>query len=134
MGVSIYANQSIYEFDMGYATFFRLRTLIATRIDEELGEAYSEPFFNQNYRAERIKDVVDRKHLDTLYKDVLEFLFMSDCSGSISHKVCRQLYDLLKDVDKVQSLNYVGFRHGDWYDFKAFLMECYSKHRKMRWS
>lgn len=134
MGVSIYSNRSAYEFDMGYATFFRLRTLIATRIDEELGEAYNEPFFNQNYRAERIKDVVDRKHLDTLYKDVLEFLFMSDCSGSISHKVCRQLYDLLKDVDRVQSLNYVGFRHGDWNDFKTFLLECYSKHRKMRWS
>ena len=133
MGVSIYSNQSIYEFDMGYATFFRLRTLIATMIDKELGEAYGESLY-QKSRAEDIKEVLDRKRLADRYKDVIDFLFMSDCGGSISHKVCRQLYELLKNVSREQSLDYVRFRSGDWYDFKAFLMECYSKHRKMRWA
>lgn len=133
MGVSIYSNQSIYEFDMGYATFFRLRTLIATMIDKELGEAYGESLY-QKSRAEDIREVLDRKHLAVEYKDVIDFLFMSDCGGSISHKVCRQLYELLKNVSREQSLDYIRFRSGGWYDFKAFLMECYSKHRKMRWS
>lgn len=133
MGVSIYSNQSAYEFDMGYAAFFRLRTLIATRIDKELGKAYGESFYLEN-RAEHIKEVLGRKHLDAWHKDVIDFLFMPDCAGSISHKVCRQLYDLLKDVSREQSLDYVGFRHGDWNDFKAFLRDCYSKRRKMRWA
>lgn len=133
MGVSIYSNQSIYEFDIGYATFFRLRTLIATTIDKEFGEAYGESFY-QKSRARHIEEVLDRKRLAAGYKDVIDFLFMSDCSGSVSHKVCRQLYDLLKDVGQDLSTDYVGFRRGDWNDFKAFLLECYSKRRKMRWS
>ena len=67
--------------------------------------------------------------------DIVEFLFASDCGGEISHKTCKKIFDLIKDIDFGNKIfTYAGRSDGkDYQYFKEFLQECYSHRRKMRW-
>ena len=37
--------------------------------------------------------------IDGLFEKVLDFLYASDCGGKIDYKTCKEIYDLIKDVD-----------------------------------
>jgi hypothetical protein len=138
MGVTITATKSSYSFDMGCGGFFDLRQNIAHILNEELGEVYEtlihchsrEAFEEHDRRAGR---VITKYDLDR-YSGVLDFLYSSDCGGSANYKVCKQIYDLIKDVDfGDKCFRYAMRAHNDYEEFKAFLMECYSHRRSMRW-
>lgn len=139
MGVFISATNSTYEFNMGYGGFFDLRRNIASAIDRELGELYSqlvqykdqEDYYEKNRLVE---EIIDTKNLETNYSDILDFLYMSDCDGQISHRTCKNIYDLIKDIDfEDQIFQYSSIAKNDYEEFKKFLLECYSKRRLMRW-
>ena len=139
MGVTITATNSSFSFDMGYGGFFNLRKNIALAVDEEFGQNYAklnhcltQEEYEENDRIS--EEIINRKHLDEKYKDVLDFLYMSDCEGSISYKACKEIYNLIKDVDfGNKGFRYIVYRHDDYEELKAFLKQCYSKRRKMRW-
>lgn len=140
MGVTISATNSNYSFDMGYGGFFNLRKNIAMAIDKEFGDNYAllgacctdQEFEEIDKAAEHL---IRKKNLDHRCKDVLDFLYMPDSDGEISHRACKQIYDLIKDVDfGDKGFRYEKHRGDDYEDFKKFLMECYSSRRKMRWS
>lgn len=140
MVVTITATNSDYDFDMGYGGFFSLRTAIATALDSEFGEnyallgtCYTKQQFEKNDKMAQA--IIDRKHLDEKYKEIIEFLYMRDSGGEISYKTCRQIHGLIKDIDfGDKGFRYTAYRNNDYEEFKDFLKECYKRHRKMRWS
>lgn len=139
MGVTITATNPLHTFDMGVGGFYRLRRNIALALDEEFGKHYALIIYchagkEHEAHARKSEEIINRKHLDENYADVLDFLFASDVSGSISHKTCKKIFDLLKDKDYGnQSIRYTAYVHNDYYEFKEFLCDCYSWHKKMRW-
>ena len=140
MGVSIYATNSKYEFDMWYFGFFRLRSEIACALDAEFGEHYRRLFYfntpSDLMDHDRVADLIIKKNgLEEKGADIIDFLYESDTNGEISYKTCGKIYELIKDLDFGKK----GFRYGaysknDYEEFKAFLKDCYSKKKKMRWS
>lgn len=140
MGVTITANNSNRSFDMGGGGFMSLRENIALAFDKEFGEHYGklryvwteEGFEQFNKETNRILDD-DRFQQEDV--DIVEFLFMSDCGGEISHKTCKKIFELIKDIDFGNRIfTYAGLSDGkDYQHFKEFLQECYSHRRKMRW-
>lgn len=140
MGFTIYANNCSISFDGGMGGFMSLRTNIALAFDKEFGEHYSDLskcFHEEDYK---IFDKVTEKILSAERfkpedEDIIEFLFASDCEGSISHKTCKKIYDLIKDIDFGKKIfTYAAYSNGKDYErFKQFLLECYKHRRKMRW-
>lgn len=139
MGVSITATNSKYDFDMGYGGFFSLRKNIALALDRDFGQNYAglarcytpNQFRENDMMAEYI---INKKHLDEKHKDVLDFLYLPDTGGEISHSTCKQIYDLIKDTDfEDRGFRYGAYSHNDYEEFKDFLLDCYRHHKKMRW-
>ena len=101
MGVSVFATNSNYSFEMGSGGFFCLRKNVALALDPDFGDLYGrllechtkEDFDWFNKLANQI---VQDKNLD---EDILDFLFQPDMGGSISHKTCYKIYSLIKDID-----------------------------------
>ena len=137
MGVTITATHRPYEFDMGYGGFFNLRKNIAFALDEEFGENYAllshcftESQFSEN---DKVADTIIKKK--NLNPDIISFLYQPDTEGKISYKICKQIYDIIKDVDfKEKSFRYATLQHNDYEEFKLFLKDCYSHRKQMRWS
>ena len=140
MGVTITANNSSRSFDMGGGGFMSLRENIALAFDKEFGEHYGKlrsVWKQEDFEA--FDKETNRILADDRFKeedvDIVEFLFMSDCVGEISHKTCNKIFDLIKDIDFGNKIfTYAGRSDGkDYQYFKEFLKECYSNRRKMRW-
>ncbi len=136
MGVSLYATNSKYSFEMGSGGFFSLRKNIAEVLDTDFGDLYGrllechtkEDFEWFNKLANQI---AQEKKLDD---DILDFLFQPDMGGAVSYKTCQKIYNMIKDVDfGEKGFQYVTYRKDDYENFKLFLQECYQKRRKMRW-
>ncbi len=140
MGISITATNSKYDFYMGYGGFFSLRKNIALALDKEfgenyarLGECHTSDQYDENGKIST--EIISRKHLDDRYSDVLDFLYMPDVEGKASYKVCRQILELIKDVNfEDKGFRYGAYSKNDYEDFKCFLKECISHKRNMRWS
>ena len=144
MGLTIYANGDEYHFDMSYGGFFYLRTHIATLLNEEFGKTYKSLVGYHTYEEyesidKYLNEIASDENLDA---DIIDFLNMSDCSGKLNYRVCKKVYELIKDThidDRMCCYNYNEYdkyyAHGDkaFDAFKDFLNRCYSKHRYMRW-
>ena len=140
MGYTLYATNSTHSFDGGMGGFMNLRINIAKAWDKEFGEHYATLAYCLCADDYKTFDVIANKILsDKRFKDedadILDFLFASDCGGEISHKTCKKIYNLIKDIDFGGKIFTYG-AHSDGKDyekFKEFLLECYRYHRKMRW-
>lgn len=139
MGVTIYANGSSRSFDMGGGGFFSLRKNICLSFDKELGEHYSlmpSCFRNWEEYDKVTERILSSPRFTEEDIDVIEFLFASDCGGEVGYKTCKKIYEIIKDVDfEGKIFTYAAYSDGkDYEHFKEFLLECYKKRRKMRWS
>lgn len=140
MGVTIKATNSSRSFDMGFGGFMSLRTNIAKAFDKEFGEHYdtlSTCWKEEHYKAfdERTNEILKDPRFKEEDVDIIEFFFASDCEGSISHKTCKKIYNIIKDID-FEGKIFVYAAHSDGKDyeyFKEFLLECWKNRRKMRW-
>lgn len=140
MGFTITANGSEYSFDGGMGGFMSLRNNIALAFDKEFGKHYETLRFCHSKEDYRLFNLITDKILSAdrfseKDADIIEFLFASDCEGSISHKTCKKIYNLIKDIDfNGKIFTYAAYSDGrDYEHFKKFLLECYSHRRKMRW-
>ena len=141
MGVTIYANGGSRDFNAGYGGFFNLRKNIAFAWDKELGEHYAQMMRSllgeaeQKAYNEKTNKILANDRFKDEDSDILDFLYASDCEGSISHKTCKKIYDLIKNInfgDKI--FTYAAYSDGkDYEHFKDFLLECYKHRRKLRW-
>ena len=140
MGICLTAKNSSISFDMSYGGFFNMRKNIALALDKEFGENYSllaschsEEEYAENDR--KAMEIINGKHLDDEYSDVLDFLYASDAEGKMSYKTAGKIYRLIKDVDFGNKI-FVYATHSkgkDYEDLKLFLKECYSKRRNAVW-
>ena len=137
MGICLTAKKSNYAFYMGAGGFFNLRKRIAYVMDKEFGEHYESLLYCYSKRDFEYHDRITNRMIKekALDMDIVSFLYMSDCGGNVSHKVCKKIYDLIKDVDlKHYGFRYGAYQHHDYEQLKEFLLECYTNRRKMRWS
>lgn len=136
MGLRIYANNGSRTFCGGCGGFMSLRTNIALAFDKEFGECYAQLTpWNGAQVITKINGILSQDRFSDEDKDIIDFLFASDCDGEISYKTCKKIYDLIKDIDFGNKIFTYG-AHSDGKDyeyFKEFLLECYSHRRKMRW-
>lgn len=146
MGITITAKNSEYDFSCGYHGFARLRENIAKAWDKEFGDHYKTLklcCILQNYdefdkkantilSQERFKEGGSKEHDE----DIVDFLLASDCEGEISYETCKNIYDLIKDIDFGNEIfTYGAYSDGkDYEHFKDFLLDCYKRRVKMRWS
>lgn len=142
MGVTITAKNSGFVFDMGYCGFWNIRKNIALSLDEAFGNAYSSFVLTRicggdwKPELELNKYLINKKHLDKDYKDVLYFLYMPDTKGKICYKTCRKIAGLLEgrmSELKEKSFRYANQAGNDYEDFVKFLKECVRYHRNMSW-
>lgn len=140
MGLCITAKHSEYKFRMGYGSFFFLRCRIAKALDKEFGKHYSELF--ACYFKERFKDhdkisdrMIEEKDLD---RDIIDFLYQSDCEGKINYRTCLKIHDILEEdgfLHEKHRLRYeVSFHADDSQKFMEFLKECVRYRRNMVWN
>ena len=137
MGVTIHATNSTTSFDCGGGGFFNLRKNVALAWDEEFGEHYATLAGCNDYEAfdKKTLEIISDERFKDEDQDILDFLFASDCEGKITHKTCKKIYDLIKDIDFGGKI-FVYAAHSDGKDyehFKKFLLECYKHRRYMRW-
>ena len=142
MGVTITATHAKCDFDMGYGGFSNLRKNIALSLDKEFGDSYVawvDSYFSGGdfeWKAKMSERIINKKCLDDEYRDVLDFLYMSDTEGKIDYKTCRKIAKLLEKrlpELKEKSFRYAAQAGNDYEDFVKFLKECVRYHRNMRW-
>lgn len=138
MGITLTANGSPWEFDMGYGAFFSLRKNIALAYDKKFGEHYATLAYCHTVEQYEAHDRISQLFVDDFDPDdagIIDFLYQSDCEGSISYKTCKKIYDLIKDVDySGQRFVYATVSDGkDYEHLKEFLRDCYRYHRKAYW-
>ncbi len=141
MGVTLTATNSSYAFYMGNGGFFNVRKNIALAYDKEVGEHYEQLLYchsNKEYDdwSKKLESILSDERFKEEDEDILDFLLEGDERGSISHKTCKKIYDLIKGIN-FGNRTFVYSAHSDGKDYehlKAFLLECYRYRRKMRWS
>lgn len=140
MGITITSNyKGAIDLSGGYFMMHSIRKRVAIAMDKEFGEHYEtlircykdEDFKEFNKKANQM---IKEKKLHVDHKDLLDFLFAPDCDGKISHKTCKKIYDLIKDIEEPKlCLRYAIDSDNDWEDFKTLLRECYSHRANMVW-
>lgn len=143
-GLSITANNSQYSFDCGYGGFFNLRKNVALAFDEELGKHYSSMsacIYDEDYKMfdAKTNNILADPRFSDADNDVLDFLFASDCDGSISYRTAKKIANLLSANYQQLDLGKKIFTYGahsdgkDYQHFIDFLNDCYSHRRKVFW-
>lgn len=138
MGLEIHATSIDRTFQCSYTGFANLRNQIAKAYDEDFYKIYSDTKMCLSYTSEwekAINNIIAKKQFPDEDEDILDFFFSSDCGGSISHKTCKKIYDLIKDINFAGYIfTYSAYSDGkDYEHFKDFLKTCYSKRCRMKW-
>lgn len=135
MGITIRAKNSSVDFYLSYSGFFRLRTLLAKSYNKKFGELYGKMHSSCTFNQDMSNLLSDEITFPEEDYPLLDFFFASDCDGKCNYKVCKRIYELIKDVCDYD-FQYAGFRRSesDIESFKRFLLECYRYHRNMIWS
>lgn len=142
MGVTIHNNsKDSKKLNMGYISFMWLRIDIAKIFDKEFGEHYATSFFatvstkvtrcsleeDFNMFSKKANEIIIKNKLD---EDIVDFLYEPDTNGKIHYKICKKIYDLIKDVKS----NKCYRTENDFEIFKEILLSCYKTRSYMRWS
>lgn len=116
MGITISSKR--YSCDVGFGGFHRLRDTVAKKVNDEFYKHYlklSSPkvlLLTGDKRVDYFNeyDAITRKFVDdnVITVEVANFLYQSDCCGSISRKQSNQVYKLIKDCDDNILLGYTG--------------------------
>ena len=119
---------------MGYGGFYNLRKNIAYATDPELGKMYErllDYHVSDKAFCSLINKMIENRKVDD---GIVHFLLLSDAGGSVDYKICKSIYDVIKDIDfGDKGFQYASYRNNDYETFKTFLKDCYRYHRKMRW-
>lgn len=97
--------------EIGYFGFYRLRRRIAELAAPDIFNAYS---MVSDVKSETEKkeysqylNRLEKKYSDDSKRLVLDFLYASDCDGSIDAEHCKAVYDLIKDCKDETQYGYV---------------------------
>ena len=131
---------------MGYATFFKLRCVVAKNLDSDFYNHYrtmfddfcsSESRKQWDNEAERI---ITRNGLNKCHwkSNIVDFLFLPDCGGKINAYTCLKIFDLIKNEPDNTRFGYLGqVGNKKFYytmkDFKNLLRDVYINKGKVVW-
>ena len=141
MGLTLTSKGSSIDLTGGYGMFLKIRERVAMAWDKEFGEHYSQLRKSSLWSKEDFKkfdekttEILKNERFKNEDKDLVDFLFASDCEGKCSYKTCKKIYDLIKEIkdDKIV-LRYIYYSDNDWEDFKQLLLECYSHRSNLTW-
>ena len=126
------------ELDGGYGMLMSIREEVAMQFDKEYGKHYVTLC---QYRTadewkvfnKRTTEILSHERFKDEDKDLLDFLFASDCEGKISYKTCKKVYDLLKNSKNKCCLRYAFYSKNDWDDLKELLLQCYKHKANLYW-
>lgn len=139
MGLSLHANyKGAPELSGGYGMLMTFRKVVALAFDKEFGEHYDSlrAFYSKEETKEwenKMNKILSHERFKDEDADIIDFLFMADCDGSISHKTAKKVYDLIKDLQPNSTLRYAYYSKNDWQDIKELLLGCYKNRAKFRW-
>lgn len=130
MGVSIFANnrKCPIKFDISYSTFFYFRREIGDALANTAYETWLKT--DNNTPIDKVHEICEILHAlvgDAAYN----FLIQPDWEGTLSHKQCIELYNVIKDIKVDVYFEYVCGNSFD--DFKELLKYCYSHRTKLVW-
>ena len=133
--MGIWLHNAEYEMEMGNAAFMRLRRVIADQLPEEFATHYWDllsPSDEKELDAynKRTGELVEKYKIDS---DVVDFLYLPDTTGKVSYKVCRKLYNLIKDYDDNEVYGF-AYSNTSFAYFKEMLLDCAKKRRTLYWS
>lgn len=136
MGVTIFNKK--HSIDMGCGGFYRLRRKVAQLAGDDIGELYSQlllDFGGDTLYAEHDKKVEElAQKYNGEKNDILDFLYESDCSGTMNVQHCKSIYEVIKDYDDDVLYGYGGRPDcAKFKDFKQIVQECVENNTPMEW-
>lgn len=140
MGVTI--DSKNHSIDMGCGGFNNLRTKIAELTGREIFDHYKnleksmwlfgeerKKFFEEYNK--KISEIHEKYNVPD---GILDFLYASDCGGSISVEACKQIWEIIKDYDDNILYGYIGRPDcAKFKDFKEIIRDCIENHCKLKW-
>lgn len=125
-------------YDMGYVSFYRLRTDIAYSVSEEYGKHYEEmpkacakliDVACYDLRTERL---IKKYHCKERF---LSFLYQSDVGGKLSPYKCKALLDQISNVRNDALYGYTAYPENcmSMEKFKDLLRECFKRKVYLEW-
>lgn len=129
MGVTIRTkNKSL---DMGYGSFFRLRTDIAKAINSEWGTQYRE-LTNRN-RYDELNNITAEYLADgKISKYLVDFCFQPDTEGHITCWACKYIYQQIQNIDKKDRYGYL-MAQISWEEIKYAFKDGSENKGGMKW-
>lgn len=136
MGLTLHSLHGQIDFEMGYGGFFALRTEIAKCVDPDFGEAYGDlPIYmlRGGVWEKRLERIMKEKNIRA--GNIIDFLLMPDSVGSVNYRTCKEIYNLIKDIDfRGKRFSRNEHKAGDYEDLKVFLRDCIKNQKSMRWN
>lgn len=125
-------------YDMGYVSFYRLRTDIAYSVSEEYGKHYEEmpkacakliDVACYDLRTERL---IKKYHCKERF---LSFLYQPDVSGKLSPYKCKALLDQIGNIRNDALYGYTAYPECcmSMGKFKDLLQECFKRKVYLEW-
>ena len=108
MGVTLRNKEDSIGIDLGYYGFYKLRQKVADLAGDDIGEHYRNlnqvPIYDTANRMRFLKEYNAKTYeLDKKYEGkrthILNFLYASDCEGTLSVEGCKSLYEVIKNYD-----------------------------------
>jgi len=114
----------------GYIRFADYRTKVAKAFNETIGEIYQKPYAYLDYKFSQD----DLKQWNTILSNknapMNKFLWHSDCDGKFTPKECKEIYDILKNLNVEETFyDEETTMHELWLNMFRY---CY-KHRVNMW-
>lgn len=142
MGVTIRGDwKNAPEWELGYASFFRLRRDIAYYVSEEFGNHYAALIhlnhFNDDGSYDKTTEyLINKYHCKSR---IIDFLYSTDCGYRLSPFKCKAVYDLIeKGGDYCDKNTLYGYaetpeRCIKLQEFIDLLYECYKRRKALIW-
>lgn len=144
MGVTLRNKEDYIGIDLGYYGFYKLRQKVADLAGDDIGKHYRKlnqvPIYDTAERMRFLKEYNAKTHeLDKKYEGkrthILDFLYASDCGGTLSVEGCQSLYEVIKNYDDDVLYGYSGRSDCALFqDFKKIVKECIENNCEMTWS
>ena len=139
MGVTIRGRYSESpSYDMGYITFFKLRSDIAHTVSEEYGAHYDEmpkacaKIIDVKAYDRRTECLIKKFHCKERF---LSFLYQPDVEGKLSPFKCKALLNQIESMDSKRLYGYMAYPKDCMSigQFRALLRECFDRKVYLEW-
>lgn len=110
----------------GYMRFANYRVKVAKAFNKTIGEIYEKPYKHYDYKFTEEDTRRWNEFLPDENSPMNKFLWHSDCDGKFTPKECKEIYNILKDLNVEETFYNTNYTmHELWLNMFKY---CY-KHR-----